>query len=351
MGQVATATSRTPNTSVTVERAPGYYLEIFLVSLAALLLEISYTRVISFKLFYYFVYFVIGLSLLGLGAGGVLVAVSGRIRRASTDSILAWCLLLGAFAIGAGYFVIAVAPINTYRIWSYGSSTLTNGATLLLFCLIMFASFLPIGIILSTLFGRRPEKMAKLYFADLLGAAVACALAVPLIAWIGPPSTIMLAGFLVVAAAFRIVARRARVWAVVAGALALVLAVGVIAPDVIPDVELDAGKKNEFTKAELVYSSWSPLFRVDVRELVGQRGLFHDGLLGAVMLKWDGKRSSLDEFGFERQYTVLPFTTGAPPPEQAVIIGAAAGHEVVASLHFGAENIDAVELNPVTYDP
>ena len=43
---------------------------------------------ISFKLFYYYTYLIIGLALLGIGSGGVLVAVSDRLRRASTDTIL-----------------------------------------------------------------------------------------------------------------------------------------------------------------------------------------------------------------------------------------------------------------------
>ena len=45
------------------------YLETFLISLAVILLEVSYTRIFSYKLVYYFTYLVIGLSLLGLGAG------------------------------------------------------------------------------------------------------------------------------------------------------------------------------------------------------------------------------------------------------------------------------------------
>jgi hypothetical protein len=350
MGAVATAPAVDVTVEAPTERASGYYLEIFLVSLAALLLEISYTRVISFKLFYYFTYFVIGLALLGLGAGGVAVAVSGRLRRAATDSILLWCMILGGVAIGLGYLVVAVAPINTFEIWDYGTSTVKNGSMLLVFCLIMFVSFLPIGVILSTLFGRRPEKMAKLYFADLFGAAIACAIAVPLIASAGPPSTIMLAGLLLVVATVRIGVRRRGFWPVVSGVIALLLLVGVVAPDAIPDVKLDSGKRNVFSDAKLVYSSWSPLFRVDVREFPGQRGLFHDGLLGSVMLQWDGKKSSLDKFGFDNQYTVLPFSTGAPAPKRELIVGAAAGHEVVASLHFGADKIDAIELNPVTFD-
>ena len=58
-------------------RSHSYHVEILLISFAALLLEISYTRIVSFKLYYYYTYLVIGLALLGLGTGGVLMAVSG----------------------------------------------------------------------------------------------------------------------------------------------------------------------------------------------------------------------------------------------------------------------------------
>ena len=52
------------------------YTEIFLISFAALLLEISYTRLISFKLFYYYTYLVIGLALLGAASIGVAMSPS-----------------------------------------------------------------------------------------------------------------------------------------------------------------------------------------------------------------------------------------------------------------------------------
>ena len=73
-------------------RPRSYHLEILLVSFATLLIEISYTRVVSFKLYYYYTYLVIGLALFGIGAGGVLVATSKRLRNASTDGILLWSL-------------------------------------------------------------------------------------------------------------------------------------------------------------------------------------------------------------------------------------------------------------------
>src|SRR6058998_1619287 len=56
--------------------------ELFLLSLAVILLEVSYTRVFSFKLVYYFTYLIIGIALLGLGAAGVLVMLLGRSERA-----------------------------------------------------------------------------------------------------------------------------------------------------------------------------------------------------------------------------------------------------------------------------
>ena len=56
----------------------------FVVGFVSLTLEIAYTRVISFKLFYYYTYFVVGLALLGLGAAGAFVSLSSRLRNADT---------------------------------------------------------------------------------------------------------------------------------------------------------------------------------------------------------------------------------------------------------------------------
>lgn len=338
------------------EESHRYTLEIFLVCFASLLLEISYTRIVSFKLFYYFTYLVIGLALLGLGAGGVFVAVSKRLQRAGTQRIVTGCLLAGAVAAAVGYLVVARVPINTLRLWNYDGESLRNAAGLLVVAFVLFASFLPAGIMLSTVFGRRPESIGRLYFADLAGAALACALAVPLMSWIGPPAAIMLAALTLTLAAGRLAYRsrdrKRPVSAYVAGALAVVLAIGLIASDALPDVRTDGGKRSRgITDAKLVYSSWSPLFRVDVREIPKERLRFfiHDGLPGSIMLEWDGKRSSLRDFHFERTHSDMPFTTAGRAPDKVLIIGAAAGHDILVSLNQDARQIDAVELNPVTH--
>ena len=326
----------------------GYNLEILLISLAALLLEISYTRIISFKLFYYYTYLVIGLALLGIGTGGVLVALSDRLRRASTDAILMWGLLSGAASVGIGYFVVALLATDTLAIWDYGTwDSVASLVGLLVICLAMFSSFVAAGLMIATLFGRRSEQIGRLYFADLLGAGLACAVVVSLIGWIGPPATIFLAALILAVAGLRI-AWRVRSRAFPAGAaLAVLCGVAVVAPGLLPEVRTEASKAHP-DESNTLFSSWSPIFRVDVVEVPDGRLLFHDGLVGSGIHPFNGDVSTLSHF--DRDPRALPFAALGTSPDDVMIIGAAGGNEILASLYFDAGHIDAIELNPVTYD-
>jgi hypothetical protein len=318
-----------------------------LVSFAALLLEISYTRVVSFKLFYYYTYLTIGLALLGVGCGGVLVAISRRLREAPTDTVLIGGALAGAITVPLGYVVIAWTTIDTLAIWEYDArSSIANIARLLLICLALFAAFLPVGVIIATLFARDTADINRLYFADLVGAGAACLVVVPLLNQLGPPAAIMLAGVVLALVATRLAARRSTPVAILSGAIALLLVVGVAAPDILPEQRADTTKA--FRDSRVVYSKWSALFRVDVSEATAeQRFLLHDGLLGSAIHRYDGDPSTLTRFATDERS--LPFATLGDPPDNVLIVGAAGGNEVLASLFFNAGHIDAVELNPVTY--
>src|SRR5713101_4205405 len=115
-----------------------FYLEIFLISLAIILLEISYTRVFSFKLYYYFTYLIIGISLLGIGAGGVFVAIIPRLRQMAAQRLVVQCCLIGAAAIPVGYFVIAMTQLNAFHLTDHPSEV----PKLALICLLLFTPFL-----------------------------------------------------------------------------------------------------------------------------------------------------------------------------------------------------------------
>jgi len=328
----------------------SYSVEILVASFAGLLLEIAYTRVISFKLFYYYTYFVIGLSLLGIGTGGALVAISRRLRRADTDTIVMWSMLLAAASIGVGYVVVARTSIDTLAIWEYGTrASFGSIARLVLICLAIFASFVSIGVLIATLFARKPENIGGLYFADLVGAGIACLIAVTLLGSIGPPATIFLSGLFLAGGGLRIAVRRnSRGISLGAAAVAVLLAVGVVAPSLIPQQRLDLTKVQIDDSTTLV-SRWNPIFRIDViQPSAGVRLLLHDGIIGSAIYRYRGSGSDLSRF--DEDPRLFPFATAGAAPKNVLIIGAAGGNEILASLHFDAQHIDAVELNPVTYD-
>jgi MFS family permease len=332
------------------ERQRGYHLEIFLVCFAALLLEVSYTRVVSYKLFYYYTYLVIGLALLGIGSGSVITSISGRLRRASTDRIMMVSSLLGGVSVIVGYLVVARIPIASLDLWRYGTGdSVWNLAMLVVICLALYASFVWVGVMISTLFGRKTEGIAKLYFADLLGAGIASAVAVPLIASIGPPRIIALAAAILTGVSLLVAVRmRSRV-VPISAVLGLGLVVCVVASGVLPDVKPDDGKADP---AGADVARWSPIFRVDTGKLPNGILLNHDGMLGSVIKPWDGDIASLGDevYNFDDDPRSLPFDVLNDTPGNVMIIGAAGGHEVLASLYFDAEHIDAIELNPLTYE-
>ena len=331
-------------------RERGYHLEIFLICFAALLLEVSYTRVVSFKLFYYYTYLVIGLALLGIGTGSVITSISGRLKKASTDVVMMVSSLAGAVSVIVGYLIVARIPIASLAIWDYGTrDSVWNLVKLVIICLALFGSFIWVGVMISTLFGRKSEGIGKLYFADLVGAGLACAAAVPLISTIGPPRTISLAGAVLAGVAVMVAVRLKSRLVPVGAVLAAALVVGVLASSAIPDVRNDDDKSD---LAGTVYSRWSPIFRVDAVDLGNGLLLHHDGMLGSVIKKWDGDIASLgdESFNFDNDPRSFPFDLLGAPPENVMIIGAAGGHEILASLYYEAQNIDAIELNPLTHD-
>src|ERR1051325_6134583 len=88
------------------------YFEIFVTSLGALLLEIAYTRIFSFKVFYYFTYLILGVGLLGIGAGGIAVATSARLRQLDIYKVISGIAFIGGASVFGGYFVIGPTQIN-----------------------------------------------------------------------------------------------------------------------------------------------------------------------------------------------------------------------------------------------
>ena len=324
--------------------------EAFLISLAVLVLEVAYTRVFSYKLVYYFTYVVVGIALLGVGAGGVFVAISGRLRRASAPLLVARCALAGAIAVGVGYLVAARTPLNLFTLvlalgegrWSTAG---WESAKLMVVGVGLFAPFLCAGVALAVVFSRATAHIGRLYAADLAGAGLGCALVIPAITHLTPPGCVMLAGAVLALAGIP----GAGAWSTASGlasrGLAVLLAAAALWPNVLPDPVPDLIKERH----PALFSRWSPVFRVDVVPAPGMvpptHFLVHDGTLGSVINQWDGDVRSLGRYDTNERS--IPFRLLERRP-RVVIIGSAGGNEIMASLHYDAADVTGIELNPVT---
>jgi len=321
-------------------------LTAFIVGFVSLTLEIAYTRVISFKLFYYYTYFVIGLALLGLGAAAAVTALSERLRTTDTVRLIRYVGPLAAVAGLAGYAVAVRLPTDVNLIWA-GTLSEAAGQVARLFVLsiALTAVFFAVGLIMASLFVVEVRNVRRLYFWDLLGAGLGCLAAVPLQATIGPPAMILAA--LVVLALLGPIGTAVTDRRFAAGAVAVVLvAIGAFGAG---QLRVRADDTKSIRDSDAIASGdWGAVFRVDAVEFGDLHFLHHDGLWGSAIWRYDGTPATTDRFLTDSRQ--IPFAATADGEPDVLIIGAAGGNEVQAALTYGVGQVDAVELNPVTVD-
>lgn len=336
---------------------PRLALEIFLVALAALLLEVSYTRIFSYKLVYFFTYVVIGLALLGLGSGGVLVSLVPSLRRLATGRLLAFLALVGSTAVAAGYLVVARIQVNAFDMIGWATSpnerwfAVREALKLVAISGALFTPFLLAGVIIAAIFAAHPERIGRLYFADLAGAGLGCAASIWLMTTLSPPGCVILAAACFAAVGLRAALAQVRSLVVPLAAMALLFVVGsVLAPPHLPEIIVD-GKKSMVPRDRppVLFTQWSPVFRVDVlaSPLFAHVGhaLIHDGTWGSILPKVAGTTDIATRFDTDAR--TIPFALTKKHPT-VTIVGSAGGSEVLASLGAGATHVTGVELNPVT---
>ncbi len=323
----------------------------FVVGFVGLSLEIAYTRVISFKIFYYYTYFVIGLALLGLGAASSAMALSSRLRSMDTLQLVRRAAPVAGLCGALAYVVVARIGTDTNLIWigSKGDA-LEQLVRLLVISISLTAVFFGVGLILAKLIVAEAREVRRLYFWDLFGAALGCLTAVPLQLTIGPPSMILLANGVLVALGIAITVRTGSKWTTRHIGVAMVAVIATIAAGTF-DVRADDTKTLK-DGDEVAAGDWGAVFRVDAVAVPSDQGelfvLHHDGLWGSSIWKWDGTRETSARFDDDTRQ--IPFAALGRDPDRILIIGAAGGNEIQAALTYGVGHVDAVELNPVTVD-
>ncbi len=306
----------------------------FLVAGALLLFQITFTRLISYKLFYHFVFFAISLSMLGLGAAGTYVALHTR-RRAAAIGIHRWLAML---AVSVPIVFVAIAnPIGVTHHPPVRTKLLGSDAiAYLLWCapLLVWLNFCG-GVVLTTLFSRFSSRMGRLYAADLCGAAMGGLASVALMRSFSPPAAFVFGVVPIVAALVAYQSSwpgwsgRAGLVAVCASALALSAAIfaGPVWLRNFQNFRVEGGRLRTVIKYE-----WNHIIRTD--HMAGWYVL--DGEAATRINQWNPNPAP----------PRTPAYGLAPKSPSVAVIGVGGGRELVEALQAGASSVLAIDLNP-----
>ena len=331
------------------------YPAVFLMSFAVILYEVALTRIYSVILAYHFVFMVISLALLGLGLGGVIawyvLKRGGPGQSVSLPGLAAGYTLAVVASVGAILYVPASGRIEFYF-----------AAALV--------PFLIAGVFFATVFQKWASLAGRIYFADLLGAAIGALAFLALINRHGGVNTVLAAAWPAILASVILMANerlsgRRRMWLVTAWLLPAFMIALTYTRYLDPRVPIGKDMDKDLYRImqspganlQIIDSRWSSFGRTD---LVQDRNdsltmsIFIDGAAGAPMFRFNGDLSdttnqSLRHLAHFSGFFPLLFLN-EEQTDRALAIGSGGGRDVLLLLMAGVKDITAVEVNANAVD-
>src|SRR5215472_2266411 len=337
-------------------------LAVALVSAGALAFEVLLTRLFSIVQWHHFAYMVISIALLGYGASGAFLAVTGNRLRRHVDAAFAAGAILFALSTVISFAVAERVPFNALAVIWEPRQLLYLLVLYLLFALPFFCAATCIGLALVAF----PARIGRTYRYDLVGASMgAIGLMLTLIVLFpnGSLKVVALCGFLAAALAISVretgVVRKRRAVGYATAAIAACAAMpqswtalqlseykGLSQTLLVPGVKVLAEEAGLYGLLTVVSSSTIPfryapgLSLSNSMEPPAQLGVFTDGDGLTVITAFDGRLEPLAYL--DQTPAALPYHLLEKP--EVLILGG--GADVLLALLHRAPRIDAVELNP-----
>jgi MFS family permease len=324
-----------------VHARAGTYAGLFTLTLATLVYEIALTRIFSVVMWYHFAFVAISVALFGLTIGALIVHhFPDRFPASAARRQLGWCSLLFSASILPCLLIqlsIKFIPeLNLAGLWS-----------VLMTCSVVSIPFVFSGIAVTIALTRFPRRVNRLYAADLIGAAVGCALVVWLLNRLDGPSVIIVVGALGAIGALFFVLDASIKWA---PWLAAFLAVALATLAVVNGYMSKDGNalvKVNWVKGQRDGShlnvTWNAFSRLTVDgHPSAPTGITIDGTAGTALLPFDGNPASAswrrDDFTSLVHYV--------RPNADTAVIGSGGGADVLSSIAFRDRSTTGIEINP-----
>ncbi|PRQ06901.1 hypothetical protein [Enhygromyxa salina] len=340
---------------------PLTYLGIFAVALSTLMLEVLLTRITSVIAWYHLAFFVISLGMLGMTAGAVLVFLlpqvfsDDRIPERLAQSALAFAATTPV-AIGMA-MAIPLLPIDD--LMDFFALLVYGGAVAVPFALG--------GVTLTLALTRAGLPASIAYGVDLCGAAIGCALVIPLLDAFDAASAALLSAAVagVSAACFGLARGPAGRKQMIGGAG---LALALIGLGVSNASSEPAPLRPAWVKAtpedpeQFEWIGWNTYSRVTVdqtievpphmwagsrlmplplREPVPQRAIKIDGAAATMMFEHGDELDNHAHIDWD----ITSFAHQLRPNGPAAVIGVGGGRDIIVAARAGHSPVVGVELN------
>ncbi len=285
--------------------------------------------------FYHFAFLAISIALFGLGAGGVFSYVIAGWRGSLYEKL----------GVLAAVNAMALVLCLWFLLERTGKMSTLELATAYF---VAAVPFLLSGSIISLIIAETIERVSRVYFFDLVGAAAGCAVLVSLLNWVGGPGTILVSAilFAVTAAIWFHLARapRGRVIAVVLGLL-IVSLITYNAKFSVIDVKYAKGQA--ITGEEFV--KWNSFSRIALKpepNVEGKKSIVIDADAATGVANFDFSHlSPKQRFDLAFQGPGIPYLLR--PGAKTLVIGPGGGWDIARALASGSRSITGVEINPI----
>jgi len=326
---------------------------IFLLSFSVLAFEITITRILSVILYYHLAFMVISLAMLGLGAGGVYIYFSTKIKERA-DFFIALSTLLSSISIIVSLVLILSFPFKPF----VSIKTFFDFWFLyLLFALPFFFA----GLSFSLIFFKLSKQISKVYFFDLVGGGIGALLVVPLLYVLDAPTIVIFIAFSTALSSFLFSLSCQKSFKIISAVLTIFLLCLVFFNLYYQVIKVSYVKGEKETN--LIYQKWSPVGRVVVSPMKEntihawglsqnykpekypeQLQIMIDGAAGTDLEKiTDNLEKDLEHL----KYDITSLAYYIAPASRSLIIGFGGGRDILTSLLFGFKEIEGVEINPV----
>ncbi len=323
------------------------FLGIGLTTAATLMLQLTLTRIFSVVMYYHFAFLAISLALFGLGAAGVYVYLRPKLSDPAklAARLTRYGLLSGVFSAVTVYFLLQQ---------NVGLDVGTaNSKTLTFIYLVAALPFLFSGMVVTLIINHLRAEMTRVYFYDLVGAGLGCLVLIPLLDLMGGPSTVLLSGFIFMAAGalFWDSQPSATRWKTPGGIATLaVCAVGLgvtVLNTASPFLHIPSVKGTN--EGAVLFSGWNSFSRVTVEKADEDfHWLKYDSSAATRIFSKAVADNNWEPPRRDSEVRVASMVYSLRKPGPLLIIGPGGGADVISALYFGHKEIYGVELNPIT---